>query len=286
MKFSLIKSIKGHDEWINALYIDKDYLYSGSDDKSIKVWDKKTWNPVRVLNHEDEISQLSGDDKFIYSGTKEGKIYIWKKSTYEIEKIFELNGYPSCSFSMDKIYFIAGVDVPKETTWDRICKIWQKGNWIKPVFIINTKKSINTLVTDNSFLYIGTNDNFIQVFQKEKWELKKELHGHSDRIFNLAVDENYLFSTSSDGKIGVWNKQNLDIINKIGNSIGTTPRLAIDNNFIYAGSYDVEVWDKKKLNFVSNLEGHDDVIFDIKVDESYIYTVTRSNTIRIWKKNQ
>ena len=65
--------------------VDEKYLYTGSFDNTIVVWDKTKPLVHRILaGHADRVRCLCVDEKFVYSGSFDGTIRIWDKIVCKI----------------------------------------------------------------------------------------------------------------------------------------------------------------------------------------------------------
>ena len=74
--------MEGHTGWINCLAVDPtaDRLYSGSFDKTIKVWDLKTFKCVETwAQHAGSVEALFVDKTNVYSGSTDGTVIVWDK---------------------------------------------------------------------------------------------------------------------------------------------------------------------------------------------------------------
>jgi WD40 repeat protein len=60
---------------------DDKYIISGSDDNSIKIWERETGSEIQILKgHSDKVTSIavSKDDKYIISGSDDYSIKIWE----------------------------------------------------------------------------------------------------------------------------------------------------------------------------------------------------------------
>jgi len=53
-----------------ALATDEHYIYSGSADRTVRVWDKKSFKEIAVLEgHSQPVTSIATDEHYIYSGS-------------------------------------------------------------------------------------------------------------------------------------------------------------------------------------------------------------------------
>jgi coatomer subunit beta' len=91
-------SLDGHSKGINTLSyfpgaIDKPYIASGADDKTIRIWDYQGRNCVRKL--EGHILNVSSVDwgsnlPLLFSGSEDGTLRIWNITTFKCENSFKV----------------------------------------------------------------------------------------------------------------------------------------------------------------------------------------------------
>lgn len=79
------KEYSGHSGWVYCLAVHGKHLFSGGDDKSIKVWDIESCKMVDELNaHENGVTCLTFANGDLYTGSYDHYIFTW--DLVEIEK--------------------------------------------------------------------------------------------------------------------------------------------------------------------------------------------------------
>lgn len=72
------KNFEGHEGWVYCLAIHGDYLFSGGDDKTIKIWDISTAQMVEELRgHENGVTCLAFANNELFSGSFDYYIIWW-----------------------------------------------------------------------------------------------------------------------------------------------------------------------------------------------------------------
>jgi WD40 repeat protein len=79
--WSCVEILSGHRDNINALAVDKHFVYSASDDSTVRVYSKEDWSEVASIDIGlGRVIDLTHDDKFVYFGCADGNIrYIAKE---------------------------------------------------------------------------------------------------------------------------------------------------------------------------------------------------------------
>lgn len=87
--FRCLESIeKAHDDAVNAIVVSRDgFCYTGSADKTIKVWSKKDKNHSLVATLKKHLSAVnalavSEDGKVLYSGACDRSILVWERLSH------------------------------------------------------------------------------------------------------------------------------------------------------------------------------------------------------------
>ena len=99
-------TLSGHQRGVNCLDYassgDKPYLVSGSDDKTVRVWDYQTKQCVHVLEgHTGNVSSVAFHPTLplIVSGSEDGVCKLWHATTYRLES--------SLNYMLDRLWSIS-----------------------------------------------------------------------------------------------------------------------------------------------------------------------------------
>ena len=72
------KEYIGHQSWVYCIKIYEDLMFSGSDDKTIKVWDLESCILLEELTgHENGVTALEVADGELFSGSYDHTIICW-----------------------------------------------------------------------------------------------------------------------------------------------------------------------------------------------------------------
>ena len=98
----LVKTLKGHTSGVISIYIDDNFLISGSIDNTIKFWDIQTGNNIKTLyGHTQRISSLAMIDNYLISGDWDRKILIWDLNTDKVIRTIFTTGWVSSFILVD-----------------------------------------------------------------------------------------------------------------------------------------------------------------------------------------
>ena len=128
LKSGRIKTFKGHKWKVNSVSFSPDntHFITGSDDRSVKLWNINDHQPVRTfLGHSNSVEAVSfsPNGELIISGSKDNTMKLWKAKSGELLGTFYLFGdedwlvvTPSGQFdgtdgAMEQLYYVKGLDV-------------------------------------------------------------------------------------------------------------------------------------------------------------------------------
>lgn len=81
--WNCIQTLKGHDDNVNALGVDKSYVYSASDDGTVRVYSKSDWTELATIESGvGRIINLVHDDDHIYFGCQDGNVRYLPKADF------------------------------------------------------------------------------------------------------------------------------------------------------------------------------------------------------------
>ncbi|MCA2914749.1 hypothetical protein, partial [Microcystis sp. M022S1] len=201
--------LEGHDNSVLSVNFSPDgkTLVSGSDDKTIKLWNVETGKEIRTLyGHDNSVTSVnfSPDGKTLVSGSDDNTIKLWNVETgQEIRTLYGHDSYvSSVNFSPDGKTLVSG-------SYDKTIKLWD----------VETGQEIRTLYGHDNFVYSvnfspdgktlvsGSNDKTIKLWNVETGQEIRTFKGHDSYVYsvNLSPDGKTLVSGSNDKTIKLWN---------------------------------------------------------------------------------
>ena len=118
----------GHEDWVRSVAVTPDgrYVVSGSDDKTVRVWDWQSGKEVRRLTgHERGVMSVAvtPDGRYVVSGSHDGTVRVWDwQSGKEVRRLTGHQGVVySVAVTPDGRYVVSG---SKDTT----VRVWSLGD--------------------------------------------------------------------------------------------------------------------------------------------------------------
>ncbi|MFX0092896.1 MAG: WD40 repeat domain-containing protein, partial [Candidatus Hodarchaeota archaeon] len=283
----LIHYGEGHDGSVTSLCVDSTFIYTGSEDGTIRVWDKDTFTEQATLTTNSKgIKHMYLDEGHLYSVIINSLI-VWDTESFEIVGKIEVD-YQIFDIIVDNdfIYLISSRDS---------IEIWSKKNLQKIKTLTNKvgrEYSLADACIDDKYLYLGfaiddRSADFempIHVIDKNEGKFIKRLQGQYQWLRGLAHDSEYLYSAGSYS-IMMWDKISFERKNRLFTKT-RTGKIFLDAEKIYCVMLNsiVSIREKKTLEEVFVLKGHFGEINDLFVDEQFIYTASADSTVRVWDK--
>ncbi|MBW4642280.1 MAG: serine/threonine protein kinase [Goleter apudmare HA4340-LM2] len=299
------RTLKGHASDVNSVAFAPDgvTLASGSDDKTLKLWNLATAKEIRTLKgHSQWIWAIafSPDGKILASGSADKTVKLWNLSTgKEIRTLTgHSQGIASVALSPDGKTLASG-------SLDQKIKLWNLSTGKEIRTLTGHSQAIASLAfsPDSKTLASGSWDKKIKLWNLTTGKEIRTLTGHSELILSVAFspDGVNLASGSKDKTIKLWNLVTGETIRTLKghtdkvNSIAYMAKVGDQKNShgvtLASGSNDntVKLW---------NLETGKEIL-TLKRDSGYIYSVAVSadgqtiasggsaeNIIKIWRMSQ
>ncbi|MFM6131974.1 MAG: tetratricopeptide repeat protein [Sphaerospermopsis kisseleviana] len=239
---------------VNSVAISPDgkILASGSDDKTIKLWNIATGEEIQTLTgHSGSIRTISfsPDGKILASGSSDKTIKLWDIATGE--EIQTLTGHSdwirTISFSPDGKTLASGSD-------DKTVKLWDIATGEEIQTLGGRSDSIRTISfsPDGKILASGSDDKTIKLWKIEPLKTIT-ITGHYAPITTISFspDGKILASGSDDKTIKLWDLQTGTKIMTLYGHLSFVESLAFspDSKTLVSGGYDktVKVWSLSDL---------------------------------------
>ncbi|MDZ8184609.1 MAG: serine/threonine-protein kinase [Nostoc sp. ChiSLP02] len=279
-------TLKGHSSMVHAIAISPDgqFLASGSNDRTIKLWQLSTGKLVRQMGR-----WFSGHSNMINSLAFSP---ISLNSSYQRE-----SGKTGATTDINSCILASG-------SWDNTIKLWD----------VNTGKEIRTLAghsnwvnsvafsPDGKLLVSGSADCTIRLWQVNTGIEIQTFAGHSDPVSSVAYsprtatttknqDRQLIASASNDCTIKLWQLYTGKNIYTLTGHTFFVNCIAFshDGEMIASGSGDntIKLWHVNTGREIRTLTGHADSVWSIAFsrDRQFLASGSWDNTIKIWHLN-
>ena len=242
--------LEGHTSSVLSVSFSGDgkTLASGSEDKTIKLWNVKTGTEIRTLTgHTDFVLSVSfsSDGKTLASCSRDN-IKLWNVETGV--EIRTLSGYTS---SFPSVSFSGDGKILASTSGDKMIKLWNVETGAEIHTLIGHTDSVNSVSFsgDGKTLASGSDDETIKLWNVETGCEIRTLSGHKRSVWSVSFsgDGKTLASGSGDCTIKFWNVETGAEIHTLTGHTEAVSSVSFsdDGKTLASGSEDktIKLWD-------------------------------------------
>lgn len=279
----IVKKLKNHESEITCILFSKDgtKLFTGDENGKIGVWNPEDNELIANIEFFNEpiLSINLYNDKLVVTD-KEKKISIVNLEEHKEE----------CSFEVDFNFFSVAIidqsDVVAFGTSDFI-KFWSLTEK-KQLYEINAHDdeilALYYFKESNSVISVS-HDNTIKEWSLESKEISNLLLGHTSKVTVIIIRDDTVVLGSDNGQINVLSISEKKLTNTIYIHYSSVQALDISGNmYATGGSDNLVTVGYMNSNELTEFEGHENVIFDVKFNgnNKFVISASADDSIRVW----
>jgi WD40 repeat protein len=286
-----IPTFRGHTAYVTSVAFRPDgkHIASGSQDRTIQIWDAATGQRIRTLpGHANLVTSVaySPDGRQIASGCQDATVRVWDAGSGRLIHPFKghRSSVTSVAFSRDGRQIISG-------SYDGTVKIWNAttGQETKTFRKHTGPVTCVAFSPDNQYLASGSLDWTVKVWDVATGQ-SRNLSGHTDAVQTVAFspDGQHLASGGFDTTVKVWDVRNLRAILSLKGHTGIITSVAFspDGKRLASASWDgtIKVWNPTSGEAVMTLIGHTSVIASVAFspDGQRLASGSHDATVKVW----
>lgn len=273
-----------------AISADGNLLATGSDDKTISLWQKTGENRAVLRGHSQAVKSVafSPDGTIFASGSDDRTIKLWNS---EGQEICTFQGHSqavkSVAFSPNGTIFASG-------SWDKTIKLWNlKGELKQTLTGHNLQVTAVAFSPDGQFLASASCDRTVRL-----WNLAAgsfvTLKGHAWTVLAVAFspDGQTLATGSDDNTVILWDLNTKKALYKFSGHSWSVVSVAFsaDGALLFSGSWDktIKLWNVQTGKEIATLSGHSDSVCAIAVSEhnnKMLASASKDQTLKLWHQD-
>eukprot|EP01135_Chromosphaera_perkinsii_P003636 Nk52_evm15s250 gene=Nk52_evmTU15s250 len=283
-------TIYGHSGAVLGLALNDKYVFSASQDASVKVWDMGVGEEVAsLLGHSGYVRAIASAGNYLFSASQ-ATVRMWDTVSCKCVEQFNINGGVIYGIKPDstgnKLYVAGGNSV----------RVWDIRNQQCIKVLSGHKATVFALTTleteDGSFIVTGSRDHSVKVFDANSFELVHTLHPpHYDGVQSIACSGGNIFSGSRDNIIKQWDGETFKLKRSVKNAhsdwvCALTPMPV--PGLLASASRDgiIKLWEPATCNCIAEFRGHSAAVNAIGVAGSNIYSASGDRTIKVWNLSE
>ncbi|KAL6409849.1 NWD1 protein [Ilyonectria robusta] len=207
-----LQTLEGHGRSVSSVVFSADgqRLASGSQDKTVKVWDAATGACMQTLKgHGDWVWSVvfSADGQRLASGSWDKTVKVWDAAIGACVQTLEGHGHSvrSVAFSADSQRLASGLS---SGSWDKTVKVWDAATGAYIQTLEGHSDWVTSVVfsADSQRLASGSWDKTVKIWDAATGACVQTLEGHGDWVTSVvfSADGQRLASGSQDKMVKIW----------------------------------------------------------------------------------
>ena len=268
---------QGHTDCVRSVCVTKDgTIVSGSDDKTVRLWDMQGKELAVCRGHERSVTSVCvAKDGKIVSGSSDGTVRVWNMQGEQLEVWKHKGAVVSVCVTKD------GKTV--SGSWDGTVRVWNmQGN--EPVVFRGHEDVVSSLcVTNNGEIVSGSCDGTVRVWNMQGNEaVVFRGHGHAVSSVCVMKGGKIVSSVSDDTTARMWNMKGNELA--VFRHEGVFPVCVTKEGKVVSGALfgTMGVWDMQG-NQLAICRGHTDRVNSVCVTkDGKLVSGSGDNTVCVW----
>jgi len=296
----------GHEGPVTSVVFSPDgrLALSGSEDKTVRLWDIETGKCIKVFEgHGEEVWSVaySPDGRFALSGSEDKTVRLWDVETGKCIRVFEGHKSPvgSVAFSPDGRFALSG-------SWDETLRLWdiKTGKCIR-IFEEHKGVILSVAYSPNGQFALSGGGQELCLWDIRSGKCIRVFEGQEDIVMSVAFspDGRFALSGSEKGRALRIGGEKFDSLRLWDIEMGKCIRVfegyyydydvdvwsvtfSPDGRFALSGSFDgtVCLWDIRTGKCIRVFEGHKGSVNSVAFspDGRFALSGSRDETLRLW----
>ncbi|XP_071963692.1 E3 ubiquitin-protein ligase TRAF7-like isoform X1 [Antedon mediterranea] len=272
----------GHQGPVWCLCVHGDYLFSGSSDKTIKVWDTRpSYTCHKTMEgHTGIVLALCTHGNKLYSGSSDQTISVWNIDTLEHEKTIAAHENAVCTLvSANNMLFSGSL---------KVIKVWDAHTHELKKELTGLNHWVRALVATEEHLYSGSFQT-IKIWNINSLEVTNVLETSGGSVYSITLTNEHIIAGTYENCIHVWDRKSHDQVETLTGHVGTVYALAVisapGSTRVFSASYDrsLRVWNMENKTCQQALIRHQGSVTCLAVSRGRLFSGAVDNTVKVWQ---
>ena len=293
----------GHSDNVTSVAFSPDgkYALSGSEDKTLKLWEVKSAKEIRTFNgHSETVNSVafSPDGRYALSGSEDKTLKLWGVSSGREVRTFTGHSelITSVAFSPDGRYALSG-------SYDETLKLWNVSSGREVRTFTGDSEPVSSVAfsPDGRYALSGSWDKTIKLWELASGEEIRTLEGKSSDGMCSSVmdcwvnsvafspDGKYALSGSDDKTLKLWvvtSGREVRTFTRHSNRVNSVA-FSPDGRYALSGGRDatLKLWDVSSGREVRTFSGNSEFITSVAFspDGRYALSGSYDHTLKLWE---
>lgn len=259
--------LNGHSDSIYCVQFDESKIITGSRDKTIRVWDVKTYTCSLVIGPPDILrdeSILVGEDG------RPKHFATWPDQSSRSQSTPRRVSY-NIHHNQSILCLQYDQDILVTGSSDGTCIVYDIRDNYQPVMRLERHSAaVLDLAFDERYIITCSKDVSICVWERSTGALLKQLRGHTGPVNAVQMRGNTIVSCSGDFRVKLWNIDTGKNIREFsGHSRGLAcSQFSDDSRFIASAGNDkiIKIWDANTGVCLQTIAAHENLVRSLHID--------------------
>jgi WD40 repeat protein len=286
-----VHDLRGHSDFVWAVAISSNgqILASGSQDKTIKLWQLPTGKLLRTLSgHAKPILSvaISPDGRTLASGSVDNTVKLWETDTGKL-----LHTLPGHTESIRSVAFSPDGRTLASSSWDNTIKLWETNTGkLRQTLSGHTDGVYSvTFSPDGRTLASASGDKTIKLWQLPSGKLLHTLSEHSKPVYAVVIspDGQTLISGSGDDTIKLWQLSTGKLLRTLDSDEVYSLALSSRGHLASGIEEDIKLWNLGTGELLrSPIPGHSKDITSVAIspNEKILVSSGKDKTMKLWRR--
>ncbi|KAG9245192.1 WD40-repeat-containing domain protein [Calycina marina] len=261
--------LNGHSDSIYCIQFDENKIITGSRDKTIRVWNMKTYACELVIGPPEVIMTMDA----VYAGGRKGELQHFAMLSDQ-RRLLQVHPQTT-TFDIHHLQSILCLQYDEEIlitgSSDSTCIIYDIKNNYQPIRRLeHHTAAVLDLAFDATYIVTCSKDLTICVWDRKTGHMLKQLRGHTGPVNAVQMRGSTIVSCSGDFRVKLWN---IDTGKNIREFSGHTKGLACsqfseDSKYIASAGNDkiIRIWDANTGECIRKIEAHENLVRSLHID--------------------